>query len=77
MLSGSRRNRNGYSRHREPAAISYKEPVASKLRDSMSPVKAALITFGATKLKDMLGEMLPGFGEHLRSHQNRYRGFQG
>jgi len=66
MMKGSgRRSTNGYSR-------SYSEPsmLSTKVRESMSPVKAALITFGATKLKDVLGEALPGFREHLQKHQH-------
>lgn len=63
MLNGSsRRSSNGYSRsYAEPS------PYTRRLHESISPVKAALITFGAAKLKDMLVEVLPGFRDHLKT----------
>lgn len=43
---------------------------------TLDSIKGALIAFAATKAKDMLAEMLPGFDRHLEETQ-KYSGRQG
>lgn len=69
LKGGRRRSGNGHSSsYYSPSNYSEPSAFSNKVKESLSPVKAALITFGASKLKDALGEVLPGFKEHLRDY---------
>jgi hypothetical protein len=58
LLSGILSNRRGGN---QPSR--YETVVHSKggLADSLDEIKAALIDYGATKVKEAIGEVLPGF----------------
>lgn len=55
MVHGRARNGNGYSSLEYPPGNG---------RSTMGHVKAALIGFGAAKVKEMVNEVLPGFTDH-------------
>ena len=41
-------------------------PSRSEVAESLGGIKSALIGYGATKVKEMIGEILPGFAEHAK-----------
>jgi hypothetical protein len=41
--------------------------------DMLDTIRAAMVSYGAAKLKDYLGSVIPGFGEHYRRTEQEYR----
>ena len=70
LLSGILSSRRGGDRSWESQPrVSRYEPVErsrSGIAESVDSIKAALIDYGATKVKELIGEILPGFAEHAK-----------
>jgi hypothetical protein len=63
LLSGIFGRRGG-DHYREPhRTIEHSKSVVA---ESLGGIKAALISYGAWKVKEVIGEILPGFTEHAK-----------
>jgi hypothetical protein len=63
LLSGIFRRRVGDNYRESHRTIEHSN---SAVAESLDGIKAALISYGASKVKEVIGEILPGFAEHAK-----------
>jgi hypothetical protein len=68
LLSGLLSSKRGGNHFQEPHPSRYETVGHCKggLAESLDEIKTALIDYGATKVKEAIGEILPGFAEHSK-----------
>jgi hypothetical protein len=68
LLSGILSNRRGGNHFKESQPSRHEAAEHSKggLAESLDEIKTALIDYGTTKVKEAIGEILPGFAQHAK-----------